>query len=447
MIYKPHNYQQIAIDHVINSPKTGVFLDMGLGKGSITLSAIVHLKKCLEAAKVLVIGPKLVAAQTWPAEIQKWDHTKHLKVSVVAGTPKQRMRALQVPADIYTISRDSVVWLVEDAVSRAAWDFDMLVIDELSSFKNHASQRFRSLRKIAPLCDRVVGLTGTPAPNSLLDLWSQIYLLDQGARLGKNITAYREAYFSKNFNGFGYSLKPQYKDVIHDKIKDICISMTAKDYLDMPARIDSVREVHLNSMERYKEFMRSEVLQLDDGGDITPLSAAALYSKLLQFCNGSVYDRDRITHYVDDTKLDMLEEMVEELQGEPLLVFYSFQSDRERILKRIKCAEAFEGKDGVAIVDRWNRKEIKVLLAHPASIGHGVNMQFGGHNMAWFGLPWSLELYQQSVARLDRQGQEKAVINSLLVAKGTVEELVMARLGEKTVTQNDLIDALKKHLY
>ena len=446
MLYKPHNYQQIAIDHVITNPKTGVFLDMGLGKGSITLSAIVHLKKCLEAAKVLVIGPKLVAAQTWPAEIQKWDHTKHLKVSVVAGTPKQRMRALQVPADIYTISRDSVVWLVEDAVSRAAWDFDMLVIDELSSFKNHASQRFRSLRKIAPLCDRVVGLTGTPAPNSLLDLWSQIYLLDQGARLGKNITAYREAYFSKNFNGFGYSLKPQYKDVIHDKIKDICISMTAKDYLDMPARIDSVREVHLNSMERYKEFMRSEVLQLDDGGDITPLSAAALYSKLLQFCNGSVYDRDRNTHYVDDTKLDMLEEMVEELQGEPLLVFYSFQSDRERILKRIKCAEGFEGKDGVSIVDRWNRKEIKVLLAHPASIGHGVNMQFGGHNMAWFGLPWSLELYQQSVARLDRQGQEKAVINSLLVAKGTVEELVMARLGEKTVTQNDLIDALKKHL-
>ena len=207
MLYKPHNYQQIAIDHVITNPKTGVFLDMGLGKGSITLSAIVHLKKCLEAAKVLVIGPKLVAAQTWPAEIQKWDHTKHLKVSVVAGTPKQRMRALQVPADIYTISRDSVVWLVEDAVSRAAWDFDMLVIDELSSFKNHASQRFRSLRKIAPLCDRVVGLTGTPAPNSLLDLWSQIYLLDQGARLGKNITAYREAYFSKNFNGFGYSLK------------------------------------------------------------------------------------------------------------------------------------------------------------------------------------------------------------------------------------------------
>lgn len=447
MLYKPHNYQLTVIDKIVQDYKSGIFLDMGLGKTVSTLTAITQVKRNLEASKVLIVAPKLVAAQTWPAEIAKWDHTKHLKVSIVAGTPKQRMRALQTPADIYTISRDSIVWLVEDAVSRAAWDFDMLVVDESSSFKNHASQRFRSLRKVSSLCDRVVCLTGTPAPNSLLDLWSQIYLLDQGLRLGKNITAYREAYFSKNFNGFGYSLKPQYKDVIHDKIKDICISMTAKDYLDMPARIDSVREVHLNSMARYKEFMRSEVLMLEEGGEITPLNAAALYSKLLQFCNGSVYDRDRNTHYVDDTKLDMLEEMIEELQGEPLLVFYSFQSDRDRILKRIKCAEGFEGKDGVGIVNRWNKREIKVLLAHPASIGHGVNMQFGGHNMAWFGLPWSLELYQQSVARLDRQGQEKAVINSLLVAKGTVEEMVMARLGEKTVTQNDLIEALKKHLY
>lgn len=447
MLYKPHNYQLTVIEKIVSDYKSGIFLDMGLGKTISTLTAITQVKRNLEASKVLIVAPKLVATQTWPAEIEKWDHTKHLKVSIVSGTPAQRMRALREPADIYTIGRDSIVWLIEDAMPRTAWDFDMLVIDESSSFKNHASQRFRSLRKVAPLCDRVVCLTGTPAPNSLLDLWPQIYLLDQGQRLGKNITAYREAYFSKNYNGFGYALKPQYKEVIHDKIKDICISMTAKDYLDMPPRIDSVREVHLKSIARYKEFMRSEVLQLEDGGDITPLSAAALYSKLLQFCNGSVYDRERNTHYVDDTKLDMLEEMVEELQDEPLLVFYSFQSDRERILKRIKCAEGFEGKDGVDIVNRWNRREIKVLLAHPASIGHGVNMQYGGHNMAWFGLPWSLELYQQSVARLDRQGQEKSVVNSMLVAKGTVEEMVRDRLGEKAITQNDLIESLKKHLY
>lgn len=443
MEYRPHIYQLTAKEHIINNLRSGLFLDMGLGKTVTTLTAIVELFGTFEASKVLIIAPKLVAEQTWPEEIKKWEHTKHLTVSPIIGNPRQRVRALQKEADIYTVGRDNVVWLVE-ALGRGGWDFDMLVIDELSSFKNAASQRFKALRKVAFLSDRCVGLTGTPAPNSLIDLWSQVYLLDEGERLGRTLTIYRNAYFSKNFNGFGYSLNKKYEPLIQDKLKDICISMTAKDYLDLPERLDAIKSFNLENFQRYDEFKQREVLRLEDAGDITPVNAAALYSKLLQFANGAVYDADKNVHVVDNTKLDLLETIVDDMQGQPLLVFYQFQSDLARILKRIPSAETM---DGAGTIDRWNRGEIQVLVAHPASIGHGLNMQFGGHHMVWFGLPWSLELYQQAVKRLDRQGQQNVVINVPLLAKGTVEELVWAKLQDKAATQDGLIEALKKHLF
>lgn len=446
VVFNPHNYQKVSIDHVIDNPRSGLFLDMGLGKTVSTLTAVVRLFDNFEITKVLVIAPKLVAEQTWVAEIKKWAHTKHLSVSPIIGTRTARVKALNRQADVYTIGRDNVVWLVE-TLGRGGWDFDMLVIDELSSFKNPASQRFKALRKVAYLSDRCIGLTGTPAPNSLMDLWSQLYLLDQGERLGKTLTAYREAYFTKNFNGFGYEVKSKYVEHIHNKISDICISMTAVDHLDIPERMDVVKRVELSNFAKYQEFKRNEFLKLENNEEITPVNAAALYSKLLQFSNGAVYDADKNYHVVDTTKLDMLEEMVEELQGQPLLLFYNFQSDKERILKRIKVATEMPKKGGAEVVDKWNRGEIKVLVAHAASIGHGLNMQYGGRYLAWFGLPWSLELYQQAVARLHRQGQKFTVVNSMLVAKDTVEEIVLQRLGDKTATQNDLIDALKKHLY
>lgn len=446
MNFTPHKYQLSALDHIMEYPRSGVFLSMGLGKSVITLSAIIELYRTFEISKVLIIGPKLVAEQSWPAEIAKWDHTKHLTVSKVVGTQAQRLRALQVEADIYTVSRDNVPWLV-NTLGRGGWDFDMLVIDEISSFKNPASQRFKALKKVAFLSDRCVGLTGTPSPNSLMDLWSQVYLLDQGERLGRTITAYREAYFRKNFNGFGYQFLDKYEGLIHDKIKDICISMSAEDHLDMPERIDALKGFDLKQYDKYQEFKRSEVLRLEEGGDITPVNAAALYSKLLQFSNGAVYDADKNYHVVDDTKLDMLEQSLEDLQGKPALVFYSFQSDKERILERLPRVTEMPKKGGAEMVDKWNRGEVEVLLAHPASIGHGLNMQFGGHHIIWFGLPWSLELYQQAVKRLDRQGQVNTVVNAPLIARGTVEEVVWERLGDKAVTQDGLMAALKKHIF
>lgn len=445
--FKPHKYQSAAIEHIMDNLRSGLFLDMGLGKTVSTLTAISQLFDCLETAKVLVIAPKLVAEQTWPAEIQKWEHTKHLSVSPIIGTPNQRIRALKKEANIYTLGRDNVVWLVE-TLGRGGWDFDFLVIDESSSFKNPASMRFKALKKVAYLSDRLVLLTGTPAPNSLMDVWSQIYLIDQGERLGKFITQYREAYFIKNYNGFGYTLNPKYEATIQAKIKDVCISMTAEDYLDLPERVDNVQGLKLKNMDKYAEFKKQEVLKLEESGtEITPMNAAGLYSKLLQFSNGAVYDEEKNMHVVDNTKLDMLETLVEELNGEPVLIFYSFQSDKDRILKRIKGSVEMPKKDGALMVDRWNAKEVPILLAHPASIGHGLNMQYGGHNMIWFGLPWSLELYQQSIKRLDRQGQTKTVMNTMLIGEGTVEELVLERLGQKTETQNGLIEALKKYLY
>lgn len=443
MKFVPHNYQKRAMDFMKENERCCLFLDMGLGKTVTSLSCISEMLDLFEVGKTLVVAPKLVAEQTWPDEIAKWDHLTNISVSVIKGSPAQRLKALKKPADLYTIGRDNIKWLV-DTLGRGGWDFDTLILDELSSFKNHASQRFRALRKVTPMCSRVVGLTGTPAPNSLLDLWSQLYLIDKGERLGKTLTQYREAYFRQNFNGFGYTLVDKYQEVIQNKIKDICISMTAEDYLDLPERMDVIDSFDMKSKERYDEFKRNEVLPLMDGETITPVNAAAMYSKLLQFANGAVYDEDKNYHVVDDTKIEKLKETIEALQGNPVLVFYQFQSDKDRILKAIPEAQIMQGAE---TVHEWNRGEIPVLIAHPASIGHGLNLQYGGHNMIWFGLPWSLEAYQQSVKRLDRQGQTNIVINKALIAKGTVEEVVWERLTKKADTQNELINALKDHVF
>ena len=445
MEFKPHNYQRAAVKHILSNRFSGCFLDLGMGKTISTLTALTELLDGLEVSKVLIIAPKLVCETVWGSEIDKWDHTRHLRISVIAGTAKQRKLALMRNADIYTVSRDNIAWLVDQYPVREKWPFDMVVIDESSSFKNSQSQRFKALRKVIPFCYRVVLLTGTPAPNSLEDLWAQMYLLDRGERLGRTLTRYREAYFKKRWNGFGWEIREGCEPFIHDRIKDICLSMQAKDYLDLPKRIDVVRKVKLARMDKYKEFVQDEVLKLEQSGEeITPMSAAALYSKLLQFCNGAVYDENRNVHEVDESKLLAVKEAVEELQGNPCIIFYQFRSDIPRLKKMIPEAEEMDGKP--EMVGKWNSGKVPVLLAHAASMGHGLNMQHGGHNMFWFGLPWALEQYQQAVARLDRQGQTKPVVNVKFICDGTVEELVEARLGDKAMTQGQLIEALKKHV-
>jgi SNF2 family DNA or RNA helicase len=446
--FNPRPYQQFTTQKIIELPFVGPLLDMGLGKTVSTLTAINELIfDRLEVSKVLVIAPKRVAEDVWPEEVQKWDHLTHLKLSLVLGTEKQRKEALKVKADIYVINRENVAWLV--AHYGNAWPFDMMVIDELSSFKNPSSQRFRALRKVRPLSSRVVALTGTPAPNGLLDLWSQVYLLDQGERLGKTFTSYRDTYFKPGKrNGFvvyEYNLKKQDDtQAIFDKISDICFSMKASDYLDLPKRIDNTRYVHLpkKTMDQYYEFERKQILALQDVQNITAVNAAALTNKLLQFANGAIYDADKNYHEIHEEKLEALMEDVEAANGEPVLVFYSYQHDRDRIMRHLKSfrPRLFKGPE-----DRkaWDRKEISVMLAHPASAGHGLNFQYGGHRMQWFGVPWSLEWYDQGIHRVDRQGQEREVINNRLIVKGTMDEDALSSLEMKTSVQDAMIRAVK----
>lgn len=445
MLYKPHKYQETAIQHILDNPSSGIFLGLGLGKSSITATALEYLIMSTEVRKPLIIAPKLVTSQTWKAELEKWDHTKGLTISRMIGTEKQRVAALYAKADIYAISRDNIAWLVEYLQKqKKRWPFDMVIIDELSSFKNRASVRFKAVRKILPFVNRMVGLTATPAPNSLIDLWSQMFLLDKGERLGKTLTGYRDQYFTPNFNGFGYDIRTGAAEEIYEKIKDICISMTAEDYLDLPPRVDIIREVELENWHAYDKFKRDQTLKLAEDLEITPLNSGALYNKLLQYCNGSVYDDQKETHIVGSIKLDAILEAYEALNGEPVIIFYQFKSDLERLKKAIP--EAVIPKTD-ADIDKWNRGEIKCLLAHPASIGHGLNLAEGGHNMFWMGAPWSLELYLQAVGRLDRQGQTKSVVNVVFITKNTLEEkIVVPRIQGKTISQNELIDAVKKHV-
>lgn len=446
-----HEYQHTAVQHIIEHPYGALLMEMGLGKSISTLTAIKKLMdEYLEVSKVLVIAPKRVAESTWSDEIAKWEHLKGLTVSKILGTEKQRKVALKASADIYIINRENVVWLVSHL--QGYWPFDMVVIDELSSFKSSKSARFRALRLVRPKTNRVVGLTGTPVPNGLIDLWSQLYLLDLGERLGKTITSYRSKYFRPGrTNGqivFDYKLNNGSEEAIYKQISDICISMKAEDYLQLPERIDRTVEVHLpeKMMNQYLEFEKEQVLALEnEDGDISAVNAAALSNKLLQFSNGAVYDSDRNVHDVHTEKLEALEEIVESANGQSVLVFFSFRHDVSRILRKLRTYYPKE-IGGLEDIKAWNEGSIPVLLAHPAGAGHGLNLQAGGHIVVWFGLPWSSELYQQANARLYRQGQDKPVIIHHLIAKGTMDEDMMKALAGKIDKQEALMQAVKARI-
>ena len=446
MQYTPHSYQQRATDLVVSKKSVGLFLDMGLGKTVITLTAVNELiYDRFEVYRVLVIAPKRVAEDTWTREHKKWDHLRELRISKVLGTAAQRLRALEQDADVYVIGRDNVVWLVDHYSKKKHWPFDMIVIDELSSFKNPQAKRFRALRKILGVTQRVVGLTGTPSPNGLMDLWAQVYLLDRGERLGRTIGAYREKYFRAGArNGYVvYKWEPLKgaKEQIEEKISDICVSMSAADYLTLPERIDNVIPVKLTDaeMELYKRMEQDQLLQIEDS-DVVALNAAAVMTKLLQIANGSVYSMDGTVVNIHDAKLEALQEIIDTTDS-PVLVFYSFKHDLDKILEAVSGARVLNGPEDIR---DWNDGKVRVLLAHPASVGYGLNLQEGGRTIVWYGLTWSLELYQQANARLYRQGQEKPVIIHHLIAEGTVDEQAMAALQAKDTSQAALLAALKE---
>lgn len=450
-----HNYQKACVQHIISNRFCGVFLDMGLGKTVSTLTAVNHLMNdYCEINSVLVIAPKRVAESVWQEEAEKWEHLKHLRFSKIIGTAKQRVAAVvETKADIYIISRDNVAWLCA-LYGGGKLPFDMVVIDELSSFKSYKSERFKALRGARPYLKRLVGLTGTPAPNGLIDLWPQIYLMDRGERLEKTITRYREKYFRPGkMNGnvvFSYNLMEDSEKLIHKKIEDICISMKADDYLRMPLRTDNYIKLKMPAdlKKQYEDFEKNRVLDLikqeDDNGavEISVVNAAALSNKLLQFANGAVYDENRAVFPVHDIKLETLKEIVENSNGQPILVAWTFQFDRDRILEYLKKYKPRELKTNKDIED-WNAGKIQVMLAHPASAGHGLNLQAGGSTIVWYGQTWSLELYQQFNARLYRQGQQNHVIINHLILEGTHDEDVVKALKAKDKKQNALMDSIK----
>lgn len=447
MIYNPHPYQRYATNKILEQDAVGLFLDMGLGKTVSTLTAVDQLLyDYFDVEKVLVIAPLRVAQKTWPDEIRKWDHLKHLRISRVLGNEKQRLAALQVKADIWIINRENVEWLVD--LYGKNWPFDMVVIDELSSFKSSKAKRFRALRKVRPMIKRIVGLTGTPAPNGLIDLWPQVYLLDQGERLGKTVTGYRSRYFDPGKRNrtviFSWDPKPGAEEAIYSKLEDLCVSMSAEDWLQMPERID--REVMVQIPEavraQYDQLERDLLLPVA-GGDITADTMAILSNKLLQMANGAVYDENGATREIHQAKIEALDDILEAANGQPVLVFYNYQHDRDRLLKHIPAARVLDTEDDI---EKWNQGKIPVMLAHPASAGHGLNLQAGGNIIVWFGLTWSLELYQQANARLYRQGQDKSVIIHHLVAEETIDGDVMAALAGKDVSQKALLEAVKARI-
>ena len=436
-----HDYQKYGVDFIVEHPVAGLLLDLGLGKTVTTLTAIDELMfDRFEISKVLIIAPLRVAQTTWSDELRKWSHLENLRISKVLGSAAEREAALAAEAEIYIINRENVDWLV----SNHTFDFDMIVIDELSSFKSYQSKRFRALRKVRPLVKRVVGLTGTPTPNGLMDLWAEINILDMGERLGRFITRYREAYFKPDKrNGmvvFSYKPLPDAEKLIYEKISDICISMKAVDFLKMPERIDNVVTVEMNETEsKLYEKLSDEMLLPFADGDIDAVNAAALSNKLLQIANGAVYDENGKVRKIHDRKLDALEDLIEASVGKPLLVFYNFKHDKDRIAKRFQVREIQTEQD----IRDWNSSKIPVAVAHPASCGHGLNLQSGGSTVVWFGLNWSLELYQQANARLYRQGQENTVVIHHIVTKGTIDENVMRALEHKDRGQASLIEAVK----
>lgn len=452
MYFVPHEYQRIAIERVMENTHYGLLLDMGLGKTISTLYAIEQLMyDSFEVQKVLIIAPKKVAESTWAQEARKWNQTKHLRVVSIWGSANDRIKAVESEADIYVMNRENVQWLYEYLTKKKQFPFDMLVIDESSSFKNPQAKRFKAIRKMRPLFKRIVILTGTPAPNTLMDLWAQMYLLDGGERLGKTITEYRTRYFRPDkTNGhivYSYRLQQGADETIYGKIQDICMSLKAKDYLNLPDRLDNVITIELTDKERklYREMERTHILTLVDE-EISALNAAAVANKLLQMANGAIYNEDGDAIVIHRQKIERLKELVEVNEGKPILVFYNFKHDLESIKDAFpKSVELKTDAD----VEEWNNGNIQMLLAHPASAGYGLNLQAGGHIIVWYGLTWSLEQYQQANARLHRQGQQEPVIVHHLVAKDTMDEQVMRALERKEVGQDALLEAIKyrKELY
>ena len=445
MKFMPHDYQKYAIEYIKSHPIIALFLDMGLGKTVTTLTAIRDLMyDAFEVKRVLVVAPLRVARDTWPDELRKWNHLKELTCSVVVGTVAERRRALQQDADIYIVNRENLAWLYENS----RLDFDMVVLDELSSFKNHQSKRFRAMKALRPKVKRIVGLTGTPSGNGLMDLWAEFRILDMGERLGRYISQYRNLYFQPDKrNGmavYSYKPLPGAEEAIYHQIADITVSMKATDYLEMPELVSVAKEVRLSEKEkeRYDELKKSLVLELP-GGEVTSANAASLTLKLSQMANGAIYTDDKNVVNIHDRKLEALEDLVESANGKSVLVAYWFKHDKDRIRERMEARELKEPQD---FAD-WNAGKIPVALIHPASAGHGLNLQQGGSILIWFGLTWSLELYQQTNARLWRQGQaDKTVIIQHIVAKNTIDERILNVLKHKDGTQAALIEAVKADL-
>lgn len=450
-----YDYQRTATDHVLDNTHCALFLEMGLGKTVVSLTAIKKLMfEELDIASTLVVAPKRVVESVWEAECEKWDHLKGLKLVKVIGTERQRKKALTEKADIHLISRDNIAWLCGQYGGKML-PFDMLVIDELSSFKSPKSLRFKTLRKVQPSFKRVVGLTGTPAPNGLIDLWSQIYLLDRGERLGRFISTYRDDYFKPGQrNGdiiYSYQLRTNAEALIHDRIKDICISMKKEDYLTLPKTIDNPIKIQFppNIQAKYDAFEKEQVLELfpeyEEGQVISAVNAAALNVKLLQFANGAIYDENRDYHVVHDLKIDAIKEIIEDANGKPILIAWTFRHDMYRLTEALKKYNPRELKTDQDIKD-WNAGKIQVLMMHPASGGHGLNLQFGGHIVVWFGQTWSLELLEQLNARLHRPGQDQPVIINKLVASKTIDEDVIKSQESKDKTQRGLMEAVKARI-
>ncbi|MGN0609835.1 MAG: SNF2-related protein [Oscillospiraceae bacterium] len=446
MIYVPHDYQTFATEFIIEHPVSAVLLEMGLGKSVITLTSIRELLyNSFDVSKVLIIAPLRVARDTWPAEIEKWDHLNDLTYLVVIGTEKERTAALSKKADIYLINRENVDWLINK--SGVPFDFDMVVIDELSSFKSASAKRFKSLLKVRSKIKRIVGLTGTPSSNGLMDLWAEFRILDMGERLGRYISAYRMNYFVPDKRNqqmiFSYKPKAGAEEAIYKRISDITISMKSADFLEMPKCVINEVEVKLSEKEWsvYDELRQEMVVSLGEE-EIDAANAAALSGKLLQMANGAIYNENKEVFHIHDRKLDALEDLIEGANGKPVLVAYWYNHDLERIKKRFDVREIKSSKD----ISDWNNGKIPVAVIHPASAGHGLNLQIGGSTLVWFGLTWSLELYQQTNARLWRQGQNDTVVIHHIIAKDTIDEDVMKALQIKEKTQADLINAVKARI-
>lgn len=446
MKYTPHNYQKYATDFIISHSVSAILLEMGLGKSVITLTAINELMlNYFDVGRVLVIAPFRVAKATWSSEIKKWDHLKYLTYSIVTGNPKERIKALNSPAHIYIINRENVDWLITK--SNFPFNFDMVIIDELSSFKSYQAKRFRTLLKVRPKVKRIVGLTGTPSSNGLMDLWAEFRILDMGERLGRYITHYRQNFFTPDKRNqqmiFSYKPRAGAERAIYNLISDITISMKSKDFLKMPKCVMNEVKVSLSDKEQkiYDLLKQDMVLSLK-GKEIDAINAASLSNKLLQMASGAVYGEEKESIIIHDRKLDALEDLIEGANGKPVLIAYWFKHDLTRIKKRFDVREIKTTKD----ITDWNEGKIPIALIHPASAGHGLNLQDGGSTLIWFSLTWSLELYQQTNARLNRQGQKNTVVIHHIITKGTIDENVMKALNKKTKVQDELIDAVKANL-